>query len=135
MALMTWNERYATGVTSIDTQHRKLIDMLNALQEAMLAGKGNDAVGRILDGLVQYTMSHFAHEERMFATHGYADAAAHKAEHDKLATQVIDFRTQFKEGKTRLTIDILKFLRDWLNGHILGTDMKYVPFLKAKNAA
>ena len=134
MALMTWNENYATGVTSIDTQHRKLIDMLNELQEAMLAGKGNDTVGRILGGLVQYTASHFAHEERMFATYGYADAAAHKAEHDKLAKQVIDFQTQFKAGKTRLTIDILKFLRDWLNGHILGTDMKYVPFLKTKNA-
>ena len=135
MALMTWTENYSVGIKSIDMQHQKLIGMLNELQDAMLAGKANDHIGRILDALVQYTVTHFAYEEKLFAAHGYKDAAAHKAEHDKLTQQVAEFQAQFKAGKSRLTSSILNFLRDWLNGHILGTDMKYAPFLKAKKAA
>ena len=129
MALMTWTDNYATGVASIDTQHKTLINMINDLQDAMLAGKGNDAIGKILDGLETYTVTHFAHEEKLFATYGYPEAAPHKAEHDKLTQQVAEFQAQFKAGKSRLTSSILNFLRDWLNGHILGTDMKYAPFL------
>ncbi|MCC6408567.1 MAG: bacteriohemerythrin [Planctomycetes bacterium] len=134
MALMTWTDKYATGIASIDNQHKKLIEMLNNLQDAMLAGQGNEAIAKILDGLVQYTVTHFAHEEKLFATHGYAEAASHKAEHDKLAKQVLEFQAQIKAGKTKLSAAVMNFLRDWLNNHILGTDKKYAPFLKGKGA-
>lgn len=135
MTLMTWTEKYATGIRSVDSQHQKLIAMLNELKDAMSTGKGNDVVGAILDGLVQYTVTHFRHEEQLFAKYGYVDAAGHKAEHDKLTQKVVEFRDRFKAGRTALSVTVLHFLCDWLNGHILGTDMKYVPYLKSKNAA
>jgi hemerythrin-like metal-binding protein len=134
MALMTWTDNYATGIASIDTQHKKLIEMLNQLQDAMLAGKGNEAIAKILDGLVQYTVTHFAHEEQFFAKFGYPESASHKAEHQKLAQQVGEFQAQFKSGKTKLSAAVMNFLRDWLNNHILGSDKKYAPFLKSKGA-
>ncbi len=135
MALMTWTENYSVGIKSIDMQHQKLIGMLNELQDAMLAGKANDHIGRILDALVQYTVTHFAYEEKLFAAHGYKDAAAHKAEHDKLTKQVADFQMQFKTGKAKLSSALMNFLRDWLNGHILGTDKKYSAHLVSKGVA
>ncbi|MCK6447713.1 MAG: bacteriohemerythrin [Planctomycetes bacterium] len=135
MALMTWTDKYATGIASIDNQHKKLIELLNQLQDAMLAGSGNDAIAKILDGLVQYTVTHFAHEEKLFAAHGYIEAANHKAEHEKLAKKVAEFQREFKAGKTKLSVTVMNFLRDWLNSHILVTDMKYAPFLKAKGVS
>ena len=134
MALMTWTDKYVLGIQSIDTQHQKLVEMINELQDAMLAGKANDQTGKILDGLVRYTVTHFAHEETLFAKHGYADSTAHKAEHDKLQQQVAEFQTQFKAGQSKLSPQLMNFLRDWLNGHILGSDKKYAPFLKGKGA-
>lgn len=135
MPLMTWTENYSVGIKSIDAQHQKLIGMLNELQDAMLAGKANDHIGKILDGLVQYTVTHFAYEEKLFAQHGYKDAAAHKAEHDKLTKQVADFAAQFKTGKAKLSSQLMSFLRDWLNGHILGTDKRYTTHLVSKGVA
>lgn len=135
MALMTWTENYSVGIKSIDAQHQKLISMVNELQDAMLAGKANDHVGRILDNLVQYTVTHFAYEEKLFAQHGYKEAAPHKAEHDKLTKQVADFQAQFKSGQARLSAQLMNFLRDWLNGHILGTDKKYSAHLVSKGVA
>jgi hemerythrin len=37
--------------------------------------------------------------------------------------------------QTRVTMDTLKFLRDWLTNHIMRSDQKYVEFLVAKGVS
>jgi hemerythrin len=39
MALITWGSTLEVGVSAIDTQHKKLVDMVNALNDAMTQGK------------------------------------------------------------------------------------------------
>ncbi len=46
--------------------------------------------------------------------------------------QVVDFKTQFDEGKASLTMDLMNFLTDWLKNHIMKTDREYLAFLKEK---
>ena len=55
MPLMNWTEKLSVGVAVIDDDHKKLVAMVNELYDAMQAGRGKDTLGRILDGLVQYT--------------------------------------------------------------------------------
>ena len=59
MALINWNESLSVNVKEIDLQHKKLIDMNNELNEAMKLGKGKDALGKIVNGLISYTATHF----------------------------------------------------------------------------
>jgi hemerythrin len=40
MALITWNDGYSVKVKQFDDQHKKLIDMVNELHDAMGIGKG-----------------------------------------------------------------------------------------------
>ena len=42
----------------------------------MSTGQGKAVSGRILDRLVQYTASHFSHEERLMRLYDYPDLAA-----------------------------------------------------------
>jgi hemerythrin len=132
MAFFPWQDRYATGITKIDQQHRQLVDYLNQLYEAMKAGQGQDALANVFLGLVAYTKSHFAAEEGLMKVYQYPDYAAHKAVHDKMAAHVARLQQDFTAGRISSPIQITHFLKDWLAKHIMETDRQYAPFLKAK---
>src|ERR1039458_6546454 len=133
MPLMTWTDKLSVGVGVIDEDHKKLVGMVNELYDAMQAGQGRDSLGRILNGLVQYTKFHFAREEKFFAQTGYPAAVPHKQEHDALTRQVLDVQQKYAAGATpTLSLDVMQFLKNWLVNHIQGSDQKYRPHLNAK---
>lgn len=129
MALFNWSAQYETGIFIVDTQHKKLVDAINTLHDAMKDGKGKEKAEATLDFLVDYTVQHFTAEEGLMKQKNYPDFVNHKAVHDKLVSEVKEMRTKYLEGKI-LTMQLSSFLSDWLKNHILGTDKKYVPFLK-----
>ncbi len=108
------------------------MDILDRLFLAMETGHTQDVLGRLLDEMIQYTAVHFTTEERYFRDYDYPHAATHKQEHDDLAEQVRILQEDFKAGKTAISVQIGEFLRQWLTGHILGSDLKYAPFLTAR---
>ena len=40
MPLMTWTDKYSVNIKEVDSQHVKLVDLLNGFHEAMKLGKG-----------------------------------------------------------------------------------------------
>jgi len=133
MPLMEWSEKLSVGVSQFDAEHKRLVGMVNDLFDAVSAGRGKEVLGPILDGLVSYTKTHFANEEKFMAQHGFPAFAAHKAEHDALAKQVGDIEKKFRGGATSvLSMEVMAFLKNWLVKHILGTDKGYGPFLNGK---
>jgi hemerythrin-like metal-binding protein len=125
MALIAWGPALSVGVTVIDDQHKKLIELVNQLNDAMHAGQGRAALGTVLGELVKYTVYHFGTEEKLMAQHHYELSAAHKAEHKKLVDDVGAFKAKFEGGNAMISTEIMNFLRDWLSRHIMGTDKKF----------
>jgi len=132
MALLTWQDKYSVGIREIDDQHKQLINMINELNDAMLAGKGKDALLPVLNKLASYCVSHFAVEEKMFASHAYPESADHIMKHEKMTAKVKDLIAQVQSGKTTISIDVMNFLKNWLDKHIMETDKKYGPYLNSK---
>lgn len=132
MALVAWKEDYVVNVREIDDQHKKLVAMINELHDAMLAKKAKEVLGPLLSKLVAYCASHFATEEKLLKTHGYPEYDDHKEKHEKMTAKVLALQNDWKAGRVNLTLDVSKFLKDWLDKHILGTDKKYGPFLNGK---
>ncbi len=132
MPLLTWNDTYSVKIKKFDDQHKRLIDLINQLHDAMLVGKGKEAMGNVLNSLVDYTKTHFAAEETLMKLHNYPDYEQHKKEHNLLVMQVLDIQKQLREGKTPITQAIMFFLKEWLQQHIQGNDKKYGPFLNNK---
>jgi len=124
MATFTWTADLSTGNTMIDQDHKHLIDLVNKLNDAMLTGKGNTVLGSVFDELIRYTASHFGREERLMSQINYAEAATHKAEHEKLVTEVTVLRRNFQAGSVVLSSKVYLFLTDWLNRHIKSSDKK-----------
>ncbi len=134
-SMFEWNTKYSVGISSIDAQHQNLFRMAAELHAAMTAGQGKPACAKILDRLVQYTASHFAHEERLMRLHAYPAFDAHKAEHDALTKQVLQFQAEFTAGRAAVTVQLLQFLKNWLVQHIKASDQQYAPFLIKKAVA
>jgi len=59
LPLIAWNDSLSVGVMTIDAQHKKLVDTLNQLHDAMLSGQARQLTSPILERLLQYTREHF----------------------------------------------------------------------------
>lgn len=133
MLLIEWSDELSVGVNSIDEQHKKLVNMINALNEAMLTGGSNELLGKIFTGLANYTQKHFSYEENLFAEYGYEDSQAHKQQHNDLIAQVVALKEKFTENpQGTISAELMQFLKRWLTNHIMKTDKEYTQFLLSK---
>lgn len=132
VAFIEWSESLSVGIMELDDQHKRLIDLINQLNEAMKVGKGKDVMGKVLTSLVDYTKYHFGTEERLMQTHAYQSYVIHKKAHDDLTKQAMDLQKKYEAGTLMVTIEVMNFLKDWLSKHIMSTDKQYTTCFKGK---
>ncbi|MBF0344478.1 MAG: hemerythrin family protein [Nitrospirae bacterium] len=135
MPLITWSDSLSVHIKEVDSQHQRLVQLVNDVFDAVNAKKGNDILKKVLNELIDYTKYHFATEERLMNAHDYPERVKHKEEHDDLTKQVLDFQKKFKEGKAMLDILLMNFLKEWLIKHIIGSDKKFGPYLNSKGVS
>jgi hemerythrin-like metal-binding protein len=132
MSYLKWSDKYSLNVVEIDEQHKKLVSLVNAMYDAMHAGKGRDMIGTVIAEFVAYTDYHFKAEERLLRKNGYPEYDEHKAMHDNLSRKAHSIREAFDKGHTPTAIEVMLLLTNWLNIHILEEDRKYKPFAGSK---
>jgi hemerythrin len=132
LALIEWTDDLRVGIGTIDEQHLKLVTLINELHVAMLERREKAVMSRVFGELVEYTKTHFATEEALFQEHGYPAEDSHRNEHRHLAQRVIDLKEDFDAGNTAVTLEVMRFLREWLTRHILESDREFAPFLSAR---
>ena len=129
--LITWSRSYSVGVSQMDREHQRLIDIINNLYAAMRSGRSKDAIGTILDELIDYTKTHFAHEEKLMRDSNYSGFDEQKRCHESLVSQVVEIQQKYHAG-TALGQEVMSFLKSWLINHIQGLDKKYGPVMNKK---
>lgn len=129
MSLITWSEEFSVNIKEVDNQHRQLIEIINQLQRAMKEGKSASVLNDILQRLIDYTDYHFSTEERLMEAYNYPGYVHHKAQHEALKRKVQEFQRLYKQNPTGLSVQLLNFLKTWLNDHILNTDKQYTRHL------
>ena len=132
MAIMIWNESYSVGVSELDEQHKKLIHMINEMHYAMNNDKGQEAISTIVEQMYDYMELHFSTEEGYLEQHGYLGLMAHQQEHEEFRSKARDLRERVNNGEFVLSFEIVQFLSDWLQKHIMVVDMKYTSLLAEK---
>jgi len=130
--ILVWDDSLRIGIKDIDAQHQILVQMICELHEAMRTGKGKAQVERVVKGLEDYAVEHFGFEEGLMEKYKYPGYVHHRKEHDAFVEKVMAFGEEFRAGKVALTNEVMNFLKNWLVGHIKGTDRKYAPFFKER---
>lgn len=129
MAFINWSDKLSVGVQQMDMQHKRLVELINELYEAMNSGKGNDVLEGVLNGLITYTKTHFKAEEQLMQQYGYPNFPGHKKLHDELTSRVVELNEKIKSGQVVTAVSVGNFLKDWLQNHIMIEDMKYGQFI------
>ncbi|HJV67395.1 MAG TPA: bacteriohemerythrin [Geomonas sp.] len=125
MAYFEWEERFTVNVKEIDEQHKALVAMLNTLYSAMVANKGREVHKEIIYDMVRYARVHFETEERYMRRTDYAEYQTHQVEHEKFTAKALDLKDRADHEAFILTLEIMNFLKGWLQNHILVTDSRY----------
>jgi len=131
MPIMEWTTDLSVSVSEIDEQHKKLIALINKLHDAMRAGQGKQALEGTLQELAAYTVYHFQTEEKYMEQFKYPRLPSHKAEHAAFVKKVTDFQKEFAENRLGLSLELMNFLKDWVNNHIKETDKQYSAAFRA----
>lgn len=123
MKTFEWSPVFETGLEEVDSQHRRLVELVNDLGDKLESGEAQH-IDATLNALAQYTVYHFGCEEALMKSAGVDPeyAQRHEATHRLFVKQVTDWMSQ-RNVQGQITLpQLLDYLANWLIFHILGDD-------------
>lgn len=129
MPLIEWNEQFLLGVPQFDEHHEHLVNLLNTTYDDFINGASNKSSQTILDELIDYATYHFSAEEYWMEKNNYPRLVKHQGEHKYFVDRVVTLQKDFHDGREKMSLEILSFLKNWLSSHILGSDADYGDFV------
>ncbi len=135
METFRWTQHFETGLETVDSQHHRLVDLINCFSALLGEGEAVDvAEGEAIHReLAAYSHYHFEEEGRLMEALG-VDARhiqAHHDEHVSFLTAVEDFRREGEDTFAEGARPLLRFLIHWLAFHILGMDQHMARQIRA----
>jgi len=98
MTYIEWSDEFATGISVIDGQHKRIIHYINQLTDAQNLEEPK-LIDEVLVNLIDYTLSHFAFEESLMNEAGYDGFAIHKQTHDAFRKKINNYQERHKAGE------------------------------------
>jgi len=129
---IAWSEEYELGNDFVDSQHKKLFELVNNIGKHFNDGRDINKLSETLDFLLQYTVQHFSDEEALQIKFNFPEYEYHKKLHEEFEAIVSEKAAEFKaKGSTRNLKDTVNdFVITWLVNHILKEDMKIGAYIK-----
>ena len=137
MTAIKWTDAMSVGVERLDRDHQMLIEMINRIASAddSLATRRR-VIPEVLVMLIAYTVFHFQREEKVMQAMAYPEMDIHREEHWTLTREVHLLQRRFSERPDSISREeVLTFLTEWLNHHILLQDMAYKPYCEGRPEA
>ena len=128
MVYWIWDPALSVGIEVIDSQHKRIIDYINDLHDACRE-RDKKKVEKVLLGLVDYTLTHFAFEEELMARAGYPLSEPHKRVHEAFTTHMKNYLERHRRGEN-IVRELISELEVWLTNHIKNDDHDYAPYVQ-----
>ncbi len=123
--IFPWNDNFKVDIPIIDTQHKKLVSLVNDVAELIAHKEESDQIETIFIELNDYASHHFNTEEEIWQQYLSGDAL--QANHHRAHAEFLERLNQIRSEKNSLGLSdqyrkILSFLTNWLVFHILESD-------------
>jgi hemerythrin len=121
---------YEIEVDMIDSDHRRLVDIINEITQA-IDEKREAECARLVPDFVTFSKQHFAREEALLAKNGYPGVEKHRKHHaslnDKMDTMLALAGRVVESAAARdeLRKELIFFLMD----DVINEDMNFKSFL------
>ncbi len=125
MAYLDWSDAFSVNVREFDAHHKTLVEKINMLHQSVLDNRGREVQIEIIEKMAAYADLHFSAEEKHMLRLNYPGYQQHKAKHGTFREMTIDLQKRLDLSDTVLTIEILSYLKGWLQDHILVIDKEY----------
>lgn len=128
--MLSWKDSYTCGIDSIDNQHKKLLEIGSRVYKLLKNDEKLDKYDDIMEvvhELKDYTIYHFNFEERLMEKYGYENLEEHKKQHSSFVEKLSAMQDiDIDENQNKAMMDMLMFIADWIEKHILVSDFDYV---------
>ena len=130
MANYMWDQQLDTGIDRFDEHHQRIMEYANGVFDAV---KYNDRekVGRVLNLLLEYTVSVFAQEENLMEQARYPHTKEHVQVHRSFTAKIMDYRERHFAGED-ISRRLMSDLRIWITNHVQRDDRSYVPYVRKR---
>jgi hemerythrin len=126
---IVWSDILSVEVDEIDEDHRKLVNIYNILNHAVIERESPAYLAAVLEELINCTVWHFSHEERLMLKYGYEEMEEHQAKHQELIKSARKLQQKILQADKPVTDEEIEFLERWLTEHILTSDMRLGSYL------
>ena len=134
-AYLSFEPQFLIGIEIVDSQHRQIVDVVNELYASVISNKREKLPLGLLTRLVGLAKAHFDTEEQLLLAHACPGYLRHKAAHDGLAHNLIEYRDRIARREGVLTVEYMELIKLWLIDHIAEFDIPYSRFLAGDNLA
>lgn len=121
---MIWIDEYATGVESVDRQHKTIFKTVADYRVALEEGGGKRTFGLLLDFLGNYIRTHFDDEQGCMLKFGCSAAGQNQIEHAEFTEIFKGFKRRYgAKGYTdSLAHEVIDTVGSWFANHICRVD-------------
>lgn len=123
-----WQPSIMTGIEKIDEGHLQFIKIHNQLVDIINKDFCQQKIVEMLYALIYYAEHHLINEEICYQ--GYDGFAEHKANHQKFIDKINHIQSYLSKDKKAACEELLAFLQNWFEEHILKQDKAAVEFVK-----
>ncbi|MCK5125004.1 MAG: hemerythrin family protein [candidate division Zixibacteria bacterium] len=122
-------KKYHIGIPEMDSQHEKLLSNIDKLRNSIIAKDTAVQINDSISEMMHYVKVHFTAEESLLKKAGYPGFDNHVLKHRQFIKKVVEYHKRTSAGTTPSKYELISFLQEWANNHILTDDKKYAEYI------
>jgi hemerythrin-like metal-binding protein len=120
-------------IESLIDNQKKIADLIEFFNDAMNKRKCKDEVLELLHRVSYYTEDFFINEELFLKKYQVPSFQLHTNEHKQFVEKMMLFYKRLEENDPEICKDVISYLKEWYEKHILNSDVQIIEYIKKRN--